>query len=375
MISFWEKESFTKYDLIVVGSGIVGLTNAIEYKEKRPNNSVLIIEKGIIPSGASTKNAGFACFGSLTEICDDLSVMSEDQVFSIVERRYIGLQKLRKRLGDATFGFKNYGGYELITEEQKEYLERTEEINKLLFPLFKQNVFSKKNNKIDEFGFSKQQVQHLLFNQFEGQIHTGKMMKGLLEIARNLNIEIVTGTEVIDFIDDGNQVVVNTKSHDQTLDFYSEKVSICVNAFANKLLPQLQVKPGRGQVIITNPIKDLPIKGTFHMDRGYYYFRNVGNRILIGGGRNLDYEGETTTEFKTTPQIIAHLQFLLKKVILPHSNHHIEMKWAGIMAFGDQKIPIVKLLSDRIAIGVRMGGMGVAIGSEVGAELNKILDF
>ncbi|KXX69881.1 FAD-binding oxidoreductase [Flammeovirga sp. SJP92] len=374
MISFWEKESFIQYDFIVVGSGIVGLTTAIEYKETHPNEKVLIIEKGILPSGASTKNAGFACFGSLTEICDDLKNMSSNKVLETVERRYKGLQKLRNRLGDANFDFQQWGGYELITEKQEKHIEKIEEINQLLYPIFNTNVFAIKNEKINAFGFKKDKVKHLLLNQFEGQIHTGKMMKGLIDIARSMGVEIITGTEVIDFTDDGDKVIVNCKNQYQKVDFFTERISICVNAFAQKLLPQLEVYPGRGQVLITNPIKNLPFKGTFHMDRGYYYFRNVGNRVLLGGGRNLDYEGETTTTMKTTTPIIEHLKHLLKEVILPQTPHYIDMKWAGIMAFGDQKAPIVKLLSDRIAIGVRMGGMGVAIGSEVGKEINLLLD-
>ncbi|WP_044202868.1 FAD-binding oxidoreductase [Flammeovirga sp. OC4] len=374
MISYWEKESFVNYDFIVVGSGIVGLTAAIEYKEAHPKEKVLIIEKGILPSGASTKNAGFACFGSLTEICDDLESIPSSKVLETIENRYRGLQKLRNRLGDKAFDFQPLGGYELITNQQKDYLDRTSEINKMLYPIFNDNVFSPADEKIGAFGFPHQTVKHLLFNQFEGQIHTGKMMKGLIDLARSIDIEIITGTEVIDFIDDGDRVIINCKNQFQKVDFYAEKISICVNAYAKKLLPQLEVSPGRGQVLMTNPIKNLPIKGTFHMDRGYYYFRNVGNRILLGGGRNLDYEGETTTTIKTSPQIISHLKLLLKEVILPNTPHQISMTWAGIMAFGDQKVPIVKLLSDRIAIGVRMGGMGVAIGSEVGKEINSLLD-
>ncbi|MBD0401089.1 FAD-binding oxidoreductase [Flammeovirga sp. EKP202] len=374
MISYWEKESFVNYDFIVVGSGIVGLTAAIEYKEAHPKEKVLIIEKGILPSGASTKNAGIACFGSLTEICDDLENIPSSKVLETIENRYRGLQKLRNRLGDKNFDFQQLGGYELITDQQKDYLDRTSEINKMLYPIFNDNVFSTANEKIGSFGFRHQTVKHLLFNQFEGQIHTGKMMKGLIDLARSIDIEIITGTEVIDFIDDGDRVIINCKNQFQKVDFYAEKISICVNAYAKKLLPQLEVSPGRGQVLMTNPIKNLPIKGTFHMDRGYYYFRNVGNRILLGGGRNLDYEGETTTTIKTSPHIINHLKLLLKEVILPNTPHQINMTWAGIMAFGDQKVPIVKLLSDRIAIGVRMGGMGVAIGSEVGKEINSLLD-
>ena len=53
-------------------------------------------------------------------------------------------------------------------------------------------------------------------------------------------------------------------------------------------------------MLITKPIKNLHIKGTFHLDKGYYYFRNIDDRILFGGGRNLDFKTEETTEFGQT---------------------------------------------------------------------------
>ncbi|MBB6459070.1 NAD(P)/FAD-dependent oxidoreductase [Flammeovirga kamogawensis] len=373
MISFWEKDTFTHYNLIVIGSGIVGLTTAIEYKEKHPNNRVLIVEKGTLPSGASTKNAGFACFGSLTEICDDLESMPKEEVISIVEKRFKGLKNLRNKLGDNALDFQQLGGYELITEEQTHYVNRMEEINEMLYPIFNDNVFSDRSEDIDTFGFNKEKVQKLLFNKYEGQIHTGKMMSALLKIVRQLDIEIITGTEIEEFYDLGDRVVCSSYNNRKKIDFYADKCCICVNAFTQQLLPQLEVIPGRGQVLITHPISNLPFKGTFHMDRGYYYFRNYGDRILIGGGRHLDYKGETTTELKTTKPIIENLISILNETILPDIPYKVDMKWAGIMAFGDKKMPIIKLLSDRIAIGVRMGGMGVAIGSQVGNELAQII--
>ena len=67
-ISFWEKESFTCNDVIVIGGGIIGLSVAISLLESNSKLSVLLLERGVFPSGASTKNAGFACFGSPTAV-------------------------------------------------------------------------------------------------------------------------------------------------------------------------------------------------------------------------------------------------------------------------------------------------------------------
>src|SRR3954464_8647502 len=97
--SYWElKQYFKKFDLIVIGSGIVGLSTAISYKKKNKKASVLIIENRRLPSGASTKNAGFACFGSPSELLDDLDKMSEETVWQTVEMRARALQMKEKTL-------------------------------------------------------------------------------------------------------------------------------------------------------------------------------------------------------------------------------------------------------------------------------------
>ena len=133
------------------------------------------------------------------------------------------------------------------------------------------------------------------------------------------------------------------------------------------------MQPARAQVLITKPIPNLDIKGTFHLDEGYYYFRNINHRVLLGGGRNLDFEGETTTSHDTTELIQNRLEELLKNVILPQTHFEIDHRWSGTMGIGANKQPIVAQLSSHVYCGVRMGGMGVAIGSIIGQELADLI--
>ncbi len=83
MFSYWEQESFSYYNHIIIGSGIVGLSTAIELKERRPDCRVLVLERGLLPTGASTRNAGFACMGSVTELLDDLEHATDDEVVAL----------------------------------------------------------------------------------------------------------------------------------------------------------------------------------------------------------------------------------------------------------------------------------------------------
>ena len=99
--SYWEyKEWFTGNDFVIIGSGIVGLNCAINLRERFPTSKIIILEKGLLPQGASTKNAGFACFGSLSELIDDLNSHTEQEVYNLVDKRWKGLQYLREHLGD-----------------------------------------------------------------------------------------------------------------------------------------------------------------------------------------------------------------------------------------------------------------------------------
>ncbi|WP_144669656.1 NAD(P)/FAD-dependent oxidoreductase [Dokdonia sp. Hel_I_53] len=369
-LSFWEHNSwFTNIDYTVVGSGIVGLTCALRLRERFPNSKICILEKGVLPQGASTKNAGFACFGSLSEILEDLKSHSEDEVVSLVKKRINGLSKLRKLIGDHTLDYRQYGGYELFQEEDvklyESCLKEMNSINKLLFPIFNKNVYSIVE---DPFCFDNVQPK-LIFNELEGQIDTGKMMKALLLKAYKNDIYILNNCTVLDYSEEQNQVIIDT-AH---FSFVSKKMLIATNGFA-KDLHISDVKPARAQVLITEPLKDLRIKGTFHLDQGYYYFRNINNRILLGGGRNLDFKTEETTQIGQTRLVQNELERLLREVILPGKEIKIAYRWSGIMGVGTQKKPVLERLSENVYCGVRLGGMGVAIGSTVGEELANLVD-
>lgn len=375
MLSFWEIESMLNYDCVIVGSGIVGLSTAISLKEEDANKSVLVLERGILPTGASTKNAGFACFGSVSELLADLETMSEEDVRNLVNERWSGLQLLRLRLGDEEIDYQQNGGYELLFEGQEHLLEKIDYINELLKPIFGETVFVQKDEMIEEFGFNTEKVKHLIFNKFEGQINTGWMMKNLQEKAKELKIHVFTGCKATAYEKLENGIKVSIENEETLgLELTAQNLIICNNAFAKELLPELEIQPGRGQVLVTNPIENLTLKGVFHYQEGYYYFRNYGDRIIFGGGRNLDFEGEKTTDIAITDNIINKLKTDLKELIAPNLEFEIDHQWAGIMAFGPNKQPIAQKLKDNIFVGVRLGGMGVAIGSRLGEQLANLVE-
>ena len=63
----------------------------------------------------------------------------------------------------------------------------------------------------------------------------------------------------------------------------------------------------------------------------------------------------------------------LKTTILSNQKIEIEHRWSGIMGVGNQKKAIVRQVSENVYCGVRLGGMGIAIGSIIGKELAEIV--
>jgi gamma-glutamylputrescine oxidase len=368
-LSYWEHQSFfSGIDIAIIGSGIVGLSAALRLKELEPQSRIVIFERGALPTGASTRNAGFACFGSMTELLDDLELMGEDAVLGIVEKRWKGLQRLRSLVGDTHLDFQQLGGYELFNEQETHVfnacVERITDFNEKIGRITGHTeVYKVVDERLARFAFSG--VKHLILNQAEGQVHTGKMMATLLSIAKQKGIEIFNGIDINSMEDASNGVTLETGFG---WGIQVPRVLVAVNGFAQKILPNLDIYPARNQVLLTKPIPGLRVEGCFHYDRGYFYFRNIDGRILLGGGRNLDPEREKTPEFGSNEHIRKALQQLLHEVVCPGQEVVIDSWWTGILGLGPVKKPIVERVSPNVVVSVRLSGMGVAIGALVGQE-------
>lgn len=371
-LSYWEKESFfCNYDAIVIGSGIVGLNAAIHLKKTAPSLKIAILERGFLPTGASTKNAGFACFGSISELIEQEEMIGVDQLSALIEKRWKGLLKLRNLLGDNAIDYQCLGGYELFKNGDNFLAEtgvsKIEHFNRLVNDVVGSNAFGLSNKKISSFGF--EGVSTLIENRYEAQIDSGKMMFALIRYAQQLGISIFNNCRVDQIEEESKGSCLITKNGK----FCCKRLIVTTNAFIKDLFPDIEINPGRGQVLITKPIKDLKVAGTFHYDKGFYYFRNVNGRILLGGGRNIDFEAEETTTFGQTERIQLALEDLLKNVILPKTDFEIDYRWSGIMAFGKILEPFIAEIRPNVFCATRCNGMGIAIGSQTGEDVANLL--
>ena len=382
MAGIWQEHSFrgvqlqgaplpAKADVVVVGAGIVGLFTALHYKRAHGSHRVVVLERGNGPDGASVRNAGFACFGSPSELLADVAKEGEATAMARVEERWRGLLELRRELGDERIGFEPTGGHELFSEADPLYTKVAEGFDRLngsLHSIFGQRVYEWRDGRKSDLGLN---TGHLAFTALEGPIHTGRMMRTLLAKTLEAGVDVVFGSEVQNIAEDRNGAVLGMKDGSQ---LSCAIVVVATNGYACDLIPDVDVVPARGQVLLTAPIAGLHLRGTFHANEGFYYFRDFEGGVLLGGGRHLDVVGESTTEDATTPLIQADLERMLSDVILPNTAFTISHRWSGIMGFRKKgKTPLVDFVSPRVVAAVGLSGMGVAIGIRVARKAADLL--
>jgi glycine/D-amino acid oxidase-like deaminating enzyme len=197
----------------------------------------------------------------------------------------------------------------------------------------------------------------------EGAIDSGKLVKSLTKKVRKLGVQLFYGASVqaIDAGDKWHKLHLHTAG--RTAEWKARQVIVCTNGRLGKLMPTLDVKPARGQILLTPPIEGLSLRGTFHAQEGYYYFRNLGNRILLGGARHTSFAAEETTDLNTSDEIQQRLNEFVKAHFVQAAGLPKKgwQRWAGTMAFTSNKLPLLHRQHQGVWAATCCNGMGVAL--------------
>src|SRR4051812_39145290 len=262
-ISIWEKESFfAERDIIIIGAGLCGLWCAHDLKLRNPALSILILDKGVIPSGASTRNAGFACFGSPTELLHDAEVMGTERMWQIAEMRYKGIQKIKQHFSTEEIDYQQCGGFECLQKGKHDIetlAEKLQWLNKGMQAITDiKETFVWSNHKMSSFGLYG--FDAMIENKLEGALHSGKLVMALTKKVQNLGVDIMTCIDIQHYEESNSKIILTAK---QNISFSSQQLIVCSNAFTSQFLTDVNVTPARGQIVVTSPINNLPIQGTF----------------------------------------------------------------------------------------------------------------
>ena len=240
------------YDFVVVGAGFTGLSAAYHLAKKHPTAKIALIDRHLPPLGASTRNAGFACIGTIGEFIADSQLERAERVWDRMHERWQGLSLLRSILGDVAIGYEPLGGHELFIDEA--------EFERVLTHLAQCNTALKKRTGLDHWykpttinGYS------AIFMPREGQLQPAKAWSGFAQLCEKMGISLAWGQSLVDVSKKANGVCLTVEDPSQQhRQIHSSSVILATNAFSTSLDKDISVSPGRGLVLLTKVLDSQP---------------------------------------------------------------------------------------------------------------------
>ena len=384
--SYWEARTWLEdLDVLVVGAGIVGMSAALHARALHPGARIAVVDRSPFTDGGSTRNAGFACFGSPEELAQDREVLGDAAAADLVRTRLEGLGLLRNLLGDQHIGFDQTGSHALLRPGRP--VPDLASLNAWLAPVtgLGQTFVAPAH---PPRGIAPELTAHATFSPLEGLIDTGRMVARFRSLLAAADIPVLHGLAATDLgctpgPSPRPRIVLHRsppppqpqpqpRPQPDSLPLSPASVVLATNAFASQLIPGLDVAPAANRVLVTAPLPACPLRGTFHVDAGYLYFREVHGRVLIGGGRHFPEAADDAAGDAVRQRLIEELGMWVPAA----RGATIEYDWTGLLGVGAARVPIVRTapeVAPGVIVAVRMGGMGVAIGTAVGKAAAELV--
>lgn len=362
-ISYWldETEKKTiKYDVLIVGAGIAGLSTAYWLEKKDPTLKIAIIEKHSLAFGASGRNAGFVTCGSanhFNKLQKNFGFEKAIEIwkFSEQNRELLKSEIIQDQIRNVDY-FST--GAVTVSSSEEDWIQQQKVLVKDMLKagidvelLYERDLLAQYGVKNSLGGI---QYKH------DGIIHPIKLLN-LLK-TRLKNTTFYFGEEVFKISSTSNSVQIETQKNT----FSGGKLFVCLNGFTGQIMPEFKklIKPQRAQAVVTEPLPAF-VKGPCYLTKHLCYFRQLPTgELLVGGFRNVDLEAENTALDEATEKIQSALTDFIHSYFTQASQVKIKYRWSGIMGFSADEQMLVGEHPERpntfVMAGCASHGMGLS---------------
>ena len=352
-------------DVVVIGAGITG-TAAARLLVKS-GITVGLVEARKVAYSATGRNAGFILQGTAERYNRAVELMGRERAMAIHQYSLENHDAIKRCIKEDGIecGYKRRGSLQLAgtKEEEAELIESLELLNE---DGFKAELRRDLPEHYREAGFN-----FGVFLPQDGELHPAQYVRGCVRKLQEQGLLLFEETSVQQLIDtpDGVTLICSNGS------IKAQLAIVCTNAYLPQLLPVFKGKidPVRGQMLATAPAPRL-FEVPIYADHGYDYWRQDDQgRIVLGGWRNLDPEGEVGYEELLHEDIQNNMrQFLnrfkaLQGIELTHS-------WSGIMGFSYDGLPLLGMVPNTSSTLVAAGftGHGFGFGQLAGEAVAEV---
>jgi len=355
-VSVWQADGnqpIEDVDVLIVGAGLVGCAAAYFTRQAMPSGArIVLTDARDLGLGASSRNAGFMITGLDAYYHHAIAHYGHAvtrEVYKLSEQTHAYWRSFAQQSDVRLWDI----GSMLLAESPEEARDLRDAI-KAMHADGIPAVFHE--------GDPLKRGYHAAIEQpWDGAVHPLELARAIFNLS---GAALYANNELYALSQDGETVTAHTRQ----VIFKARYVMLCTNAYSPYIDPYFvgRVIPTRAQVLATAPLPEsvMPVCG--YSDYGFMYYRmTFDNRLLIGGGRkqNKALEHDTSDDRVTDPVqriLEAYLRDRFPDVTAP-----IERRWAGIMGFTPDGLPIVGRLPDKphVAFAVGFNGHGLALGS------------
>lgn len=184
------------------------------------------------------------------------------------------------------------------------------------------------------------------FHPTDGEVQPAHFVRGLARLGVAAGASYYEHSPVTALVEKGDHVLVRTPEGSVR----AGAALLATNARLPQLLDQLgagylagAITPQRGQMLATEPIDEELFTCPCYADEGYQYWRQLADgRLAVGGWRNHSFETEATEDETPGPPVQDHLERFVRETLrLPVERAPVAHRWAGIMAFSADGLPLV----------------------------------
>ncbi|MGZ3677114.1 MAG: NAD(P)/FAD-dependent oxidoreductase [Ktedonobacterales bacterium] len=329
-------------DVAIIGAGITGTSLALWLA--REGVCVSVVEARRVAAGASGRNGGFLLAGTAETYSEAIARYGHERArrtwaFSVANHALAEQLVAELEAEDWPSGHRQTGSLRIACSQRE-----LDEINASI-PLLREDGWRAEAIGSDYLPECLR-ASYLggAYYPVDGEIQPARFVTGIARLACNAGAMFYEESPVESLGGDAGVFAVQCARGA----LHAPSLVLATNAWLPDAGVQLGVEwlagtitPTRGQVLTTAPVAERLFTCPCYADDGYQYWRQLEDgRLVVGGWRNHSLATEYTSDETPGDEVQRHLDAFVRETLrLPDAA--VERRWAGIMAFSRDGLPLV----------------------------------
>ncbi len=337
--------------MVVVGAGVTGLTCALRLAEH--GAAVVVLDTGRVGAGASGRNGGFASAGTGLSLPDAAEAIGRPAAVALHRATTLAIDEMLALAADQ-------GDADAVRRTGSLWLASAEEAARLQSAVADLAAAGVDCREAPELVPAPMRPHYPRAAVFPGdcEVQPARWVAALATAAAVAGARIYERSPALAIERRAGDLDVRSRAGTAS----ARAVVVACDGLIPRLVPELAgiVYPVRGQMLATAPLADPVLRLPSHSDHGFVYARPTRDgRLAIGGCRYADLEAEYTDDARPTQPVQHALdRFIAERMGL--TDVEVTHRWAGIMGFSADLLPVVGEIHGRPGVHVAGGysGMG-----------------